>query len=548
MDGGSSDNFFHPALAKRLSLPVYVAPPFKVEVGNGELLQCEGEVRTVPVKVHDQTLFITAFLLSIASEELVLGDIWLETLDTHLVNYRKKSITFLDNNRLITLQGELNNQPTQAQFNYLKRLCATKEIAEIYTIQLQGPEAASPQSLDIPSSTPLELAILLRQYSSVFQVPQGLPPTRMQDHAIHLRPGTTPVKVSRKTEIERIVGDMLLQKDGSWRFCTDYRALNAVTIKDSFPMPTVDELLDELFDAQNLSKLYLRSGYHQIRVRPKDCFKTAFRTHQGLYEWLVMLFGLTNAPATFQSLMNSVFAPVLTILKENALFAKFSKCSFANAAFVNLKRALSLAPVLALPNFSKPFVLETDASGSGISAILSQDGHPIAYFSKKLSMTAQKQPVYAREILAIISAVVKFRHYLLGHRFVIRTNHKSLKELQNQTIQTPEQHFWLAKLLGYDFTIEYKKGSENQGANSLSRSFMGLSVLNCSLVPQLQAESKTYDPRSEFSELELTSGRWQQCQGLWYRGDKIVVPHTSSLVKTLLYEFHDSMVGGHDGY
>ncbi|RYQ83999.1 hypothetical protein Ahy_B10g102892 [Arachis hypogaea] len=122
MDGSSSDNFLHPALAKQLSLPVYVAPPFKVEVGNGELLQCEGEVRAVPVMVHDHTLFITAFLLPIASEELVLGDIWLETLDTHLVNYQKKFITFLDNNRLITLQGELNNQPTQAQFNHLKRV------------------------------------------------------------------------------------------------------------------------------------------------------------------------------------------------------------------------------------------------------------------------------------------------------------------------------------------------------------------------------------------------------------------------------------------
>lgn len=224
--------------------------------------------------------------------------------------------------------GDSSLTPTKAQFHHFKRMTATNAIAEAYTIQCYSIDTTD-KSLHLPDSTPTDLAAVLHEFASVFALPSGLPPSRSHDHSIVLKVGVKAIKVrpyrypvSQKAQIEKMVAEMLTKgliqpstspfsapvllvrkKDGTWRLCTYYRALNAATIKDSFPIPTIDELLDELHGYQFFSKLDLRSGYHQILVKPEDRYKTAFHTHQGLYEWLVMPFGLTNAPITFQALM-----------------------------------------------------------------------------------------------------------------------------------------------------------------------------------------------------------------------------------------------------
>ena len=147
------------------------------------------------------------------------------------------------------------------------------------------------------------------------------------------------------------------KKDETLRLCVDYRPLNEVTIKNKYPLPRIDLLFDQLAGAKVFSKIDLRLGYHQIKIKPEDIPKTSFTTRYGLYEYLVMSFGLTNAPAHFMYLMNSVFMPeldkfvvvfiddilvysknkkeheehlrvVLTRLREHQLYAKFSKCEF----------------------------------------------------------------------------------------------------------------------------------------------------------------------------------------------------------------------------
>lgn len=141
----------------------------------------------------------------------------------------------------------------------------------------------------------------------------------------------------------------------------------------------------------------------------------------------------------------------------------------ASTSFQELKTALSTSPVLALPNFEKQFTVETDASNTGIGAVLMQDNHPICYISRALGPRHQSLSVYEKELLAVVHAVQTWHAYLAQRPFIIKTDQKSLKYLMEQRITTPFQHMWLSKLMGYTFEIQYKQGKENVAADALSR-------------------------------------------------------------------------------
>ncbi|XP_056698524.1 uncharacterized protein [Spinacia oleracea] len=557
IDSGSTHNFVDLNIAQKLGCILETIPPQAITVADGNHLACQHICKNFTWTIQDITFEADVLLIPLGSCDMVLGIQWLSLLGPISWDFLHLQMEFCFQNKQVMLKGILSKRLKVVEGEPSSKLFATT--AHLCLIQVQNQADLHSETHTPSVEVPAELKELQLNYQMVFEEPTELPPLRgVFDHAIPLLPDANPVNIrpyryplQQRDVIEQLVQEMLDRgiiqnsaspfaspvvlvgkKDGTWRLCVDYRELNNRTVKNKFPIPVIDELLDELSGVAVFSKLDLRSGYHQMRVSPSDIYKTAFKTHTGHYEFLVMPFGLTNAPASFQNWMNQVFKPLLRkcvlvffddilvysrtledhwthlamvfeLMKANYMFAKLSKCVFATekveylghyiaadgihidpnkinavqswsvpstikelrgflglagyyrkfvkgyaviskpltdqlkkggfqwndqaqAAFEKLKAALVTAPVLAIPNFDKQFVVETDASQKGIRAVLMQDGHPLAFISRALGPKWQQLSVYEKELLAIVFAVQKWEQYLMGNHFLIKTDKKVL--------------------------------------------------------------------------------------------------------------------------
>ncbi|XP_040988925.1 uncharacterized protein LOC121236540 [Juglans microcarpa x Juglans regia] len=612
IDSGSTHNFLDPLVVQEAKLNVRKDYSLQVRVANGDKILSQGRGEEL-IKIQGSKFSVPFHVSTLGGCDIVLGVQWLRTSGSITWNFIDMSMSFEWGGQMIKLQG----------------LNSASVLMMSGTMLMPGEQ----QKTEVCSEGPM--AELLKEFEDVFAEPVGLPPRRDFDHPINLKDGVSPVSVRpyryphyQKSEIEKIVHELLQtgvirpsqspfsspvllvkKADGTWRMCIDYRALNQETIKDKFPIPVIDELLDELFGAQIFSKLDLRAGYQQSRVRERDIQKTAFRTHEGHYEFLAMPFGLTNAPATFQGLMNHIFKPflrkfvlvffddilvysinvvdhllhvetVLGILRQHTLYAKMSKCKFgvheieylgdiisgkgvqtdaAKTTAMLLKTAVSNPPVLRLPDFTKVFTIECDASGVGLGTVLMQDSQPIAFYSKALKGKALLLSTYEKELLALVSDVQRWRPYLLGHPFKIKTDQQALKFLVEQKIGTESQHKWVSKLIGYDFSVNYKKGKENLVADALSRrneeEQAALAMISFPTPLWIEELKESYSLCSKFSKIVTKLQQGEEApkhfsiqQGLLLRKGKLVVIPSSSFHSKILQFIHNNPQAGHVGY
>eukprot|EP00253_Pinus_taeda_P027550 PITA_27550 len=506
IDNGNTHNFIHQQVAEVVHCFVRAISNFQVQIVDGGTMKCEVRCENIKLQMGDYHLKTHMFAINMGGCDIVLGAKWPHTLGPITMDFQELYMNFKQNDHMHTLHGLQAGASSIINSHRMEKLL--KKVHHGVIAQFNAIQAIEPTTLHIH----LEMKQVLNHHQQVFEKPKELSPSRGEhDHSITLVPGAQLSNVhpyrypfAQNNEIEKIMKELLeagvirpsirpysspvvmvLKKDGKWRMCLDFRDLNKLTIKDKFPIPVVDDLLDELHGAQFFTELDLHFGYHQIRMKEINIPKIAFRTHEGHYEFLVMPFGLCNSPSTFQSLMNHLLKPylrkfvpiffddiliysltwekhlqhvdlLLQLLQNHRLFVKLSKCSFgmeevkylghivghegvrvdpkkiqamqdwpqpktlnslrgflgltgyyrkfvhnygriarpltnllkkksflwtdaAQKAFMVLKQAMCSTPVLAPPDFTKSFVIECDASGTGIGVFLMHEGRPLAF-------------------------------------------------------------------------------------------------------------------------------------------------------------------------
>lgn len=259
--------------------------------------------------------------------------------------------------------------------------------------------------------------------------------------------------------------------------------------------------------------------------------------------------GLTGYYRRFIKNYGIIAKPLTKLLQKDA----FSWNNEAQSAFENLKTTMANAPVLNMLDFNVDFVIETDASRGGVGAVLMQNNHPIAFMSKALAQKHLRMSTYEKELMALVMAVTKWRSYLLGRHFIIKTDHHSLKYLMEQRLVTPVQQKWMTKLLGFDYDIQYKKGSDNTAADALSR--VHCSALSLHVVSIVSIEffneilsSWLYDSfiQKLLSQRNAPAKYSFVDQQLRKKGG-LLVGNNVSLRRKIIALIHDGAEGSHSG-
>ena len=479
----------------------------------------------------------------------------------------------------------------QFQLDKLKSFVSDDEISELQQILLRHKVAFSQGSLDLGCTSIVKHQINLTDNCPFKERSRRIPPALFEEVREHLKEmlACGVVRESSSPWASNVV--LVRKKDGTLRFCLDFRRLNKRTIRDAYALPRIEDTLDALNGSCWFSTLDLKSGYWQVEMDERDKSKTAFTVGPlGFYECNRLPFGLTNSPATFQRLMQKIMGDlhlrscliylddiiifsktveehfvrlqeVLIRLQEAGLKLKPSKCLFLHKrlrylghivsedgvecdpdrcqeilnwkvptsvkelqqflglvgfyrkhvlnfakiakplhfltgsvlgkngkkvpvpwqwgveqqnAFEGLVHALTSPPVLAYPDYSKPFILRIDASYDGLGAILGQEREGvfkvISYASRALRKSEKNYPSNKLEFLALRWAVTsKYHDYLYGNKFSVTTDNNPLTYVLTTAKLDACGHRWLAELATYDFDISYKSGRSNVDADVLSR-------------------------------------------------------------------------------
>ncbi|QRW10167.1 Transposon Tf2-7 polyprotein [Ceratobasidium sp. AG-Ba] len=719
VDSGSSKNFLDINFARDNKIPLIslVNPRTVIAIDGKELPNKIKNKATLEVEIEGRTFDITFFVMDLGDTDMILGLDWLQEADPDInwktleISWKGRPITAKAGNDLPTIPEEFMEFIDVFSEELFKKLpehrsfdleMSRRKFAEF---RLWHAEFRRFLVVSAPAPAPACGKPKFRRNAGIFQYFDFAEGSDLPKPA-KVYPLSPIESRTIKEFIDQELADgkirpskspiaspcfFVKKKDGSLRLVTDYRKINNITIPDQFPMPLQVELVDQVKNAKIYSKLDLRWGFNNIRIKEGDEWKTAFRTAYGIYEYLVMPFGLKNAPAVLQRMMNDIFRhllgvtvvvymddilifsekeedhaehvkEVLKILRENNLYTKLSKCEFfvkkviflglvitpegismeeekikaimewgaprkikevqaflgfvnfyrrfiakfskiarplhdltkrdtkfewnqgCQQAFEEIKKRVSQNPVLIHPDPDKPFILETDASGIAIGAILSQRGedgylHPVAYLSKSYNDAQRNYDTANKELLAIVESLKHWRIYLEGTILPVTvfTDHRNLERWKNAETFNRRHARWHMELASFNFEIHYRPGKMSNKPDALSRRhdhedipnpqqiminaerFKGfkanieIDIISMireslsddeSLTTLIESTKKKEDLppsiRKQYDKYE-----WKE-DLLWYEG-RIVIPENKEIRLAILEMHHDNPIAGHQG-
>ncbi|KAA3466370.1 DNA/RNA polymerases superfamily protein [Gossypium australe] len=479
--------------------------------------------RDVPLEVQGLVFLADLMELPFGEFNLILGMDWLVKYRTNLECATKCMVIRTPGNDEVLVIGERGDYLS----NVVSALKVERMVREGCVAFLTFVSALDAKEV------PVSEVRTVKEFVDVFpeELP-GLPPNREVEFGIELLSGTAPASIAPyrmapkelvelKAQIQELLdrgfirpsvsswGALVLfvkKKDGSMQMCIDYCQLNKLTIKNKYPLPRIDDLFDQLKGASIFSKIDLRSGYHQLKVKEADIHKTAFRTRYGHYEFLVMPFGLTNAPAAFMDMMNRVFQPYLD--QFVVVFIDDILCEFWLKEVTFLGHVVSAEEIWVDPrkieavlDWKPPKSVVEIQSFLGLAGYYRRfvEGFPL--IAAPLTKSLLKWPEVGKEFVVYCDASHTGLGFVLMQdgkveKSVIYTNHKSLKYLLSQKEFNLRQRRWIELLKDYDYSIEYHLGKANVVADALSRKVI-------SDLKAMFAHLSLYDDESLLAELQV---------------------------------------------
>ncbi|GJT08939.1 putative reverse transcriptase domain-containing protein [Tanacetum coccineum] len=475
-DTGADRSFVSTAFSSQFDItPFTLDHYYDAELADGRIIGLNTILRGCTLNLLNHPFNINLMPVELGSFDAIIGMDWLSKYQA-VIECAEKIVRIPWGNETLIIHGDGSNQGNATRLNIISCTKMQKYMLKGFPIFLAY-VTKKEDLLGLPPTRQLEFQIdLVPSAAPVARAPYRLAPSEMKELLEQLQ------ELSDKGFIRPSYSPwgapvlFVKKKDRSFWMCIDYHGMNKLTVKNHYPLPRIDDLFDQLQGSSVYSKIDLRSGYHQLRVREEYIPKTAFRTRYGHYEFQVMPFGLTNAPAVFMDLMNRVCKPyldkfvivfiddiliylknkkehedhlnlILELLKKEELYANFSKCEFWIPKVQFLGHVIDSEGI--------------HCTNSGFTRRKQRFYRILRCFKEGFVRCVNaKRKVFALKI---------WRHYLYGTKCTVFTDHKSLQHILGQKELNMRQRRWLELLSDYNCDIRYHLGKRNVIADALSR-------------------------------------------------------------------------------